>query len=158
MLITTQPTISGKGVISANTLHYPVKRILRRKVELFNDDLWLTVLECEKKKLIEVKFLMTWVKDSINEKLIHSEVTDGLFSKLYRLSIAKEMETWSRTQIDMNNEWNVVRGEAIRHFLNQLLYNQLETEMREELKERAGINKNSPLRISALSLPENFFD
>ena len=138
VLLSTQPTISGKGEITANTLNYPVKRIQRRKLLEIHDDLWLSILESEKKKLIEIKFVMNWVRDSADEKLKLNEVSDFFFSKLYKLSIAKEMASLDSGQINLNNDWNTVRGEVIRTCLNQLLYPQLETEVRDEMKEIAG--------------------
>lgn len=54
--ISTEPTLKGKKDLDLYHLLYPAKRILKRPLKNFRDDLWLMMIEAEKKELIRVKF------------------------------------------------------------------------------------------------------
>lgn len=69
--ISTEPTLKGKKDLDLYHSLYPTKRISRRPLKNFRDDLWLMMVEAEKKELIRVKFSLPWENDFDRDEILN---------------------------------------------------------------------------------------
>ena len=123
----TDPTEKGKKDINVYNFYYPVKRIRGKKPVDFTKELFLMVIEAERKGLISVKFKLPWDKeerkDEIRKKLL----------ELYTLEI-KSRKTEGE-EITTISAWNIVREETTSKLLKHYIYPSFEQAIRDELKE-----------------------
>ena len=107
--ISTEPTIKGKSIDVTNS-NYIVKRIYKRPISEFTDDLWLLIESCEKDGLIKVKFSQPWNDDN-NE---FSDQKDEIYKKLGKNYIALLTPEMTDVQKKSVNDWNIIRTEALK--------------------------------------------
>jgi hypothetical protein len=119
--VTTTPTEEGKKELEALHSSYRVKRLFKKPIDSFDNDLYLDIVENEKLGFITV---------SIN-------IEDNEMTEL----INKIQKAYYRGENNSNNpnteEWNLLRGEAIRVMINDYLIPDLKKEAHNTLLERA---------------------
>ncbi len=120
--ISTEPTEEGKKELDAFHPSFRVKRFKNKPIETFNDDLFLDILEAEKKGWISltVNFGDNFFKD-LTEKLNHT-----YHSKQMNIEIDS-----------VAHGWRVMREETIRIFVAEHCIPYFKKEVRKELKEKA---------------------
>ena len=107
--ISTEPTIKGKS-IDVTSPNFIVKRINKRPISEFTDDLWLMIESCEKDGLIKVKFCLPW-NDENNE---FSDQKDEIYKKLGKNYIALSTPEMTEVQKKNVNDWNIIRTEVLK--------------------------------------------
>jgi transcription elongation factor SPT6 len=120
--ISTDPTEEGKKELDAFHPSFRVKRVRNKPIETFNNDLFLDILESEKKGWITltVNFGDNFFKD-LTEKLNHT-----YHSKL------------KTSEVDsVAHGWRVMREETIRIFVAEHCIPYFKKEVKQELKEKA---------------------
>lgn len=123
-ILTTTPTDEGKKELEAIHPSFRVKRIIRKPINSFSDDLYLDIIENEKKKLITVKI-------EIEESYLIE-----LSEKLTRAYIKPEKKIEDETAKN-TKEWNVLRQEAIRVMYTEFIIPELIKEAHSDLLEKA---------------------
>lgn len=118
--ITTEPTEEGKIELNPFNPSFRVKRINGKAIETFNDDLFLDILENEKKNLIKVEIFYNanFFKD---------------FTEKLNLPINGENEIGDYEK----NGWRVMREESLRILVADYCIPYFEKEIRVELQEKA---------------------
>ena len=58
--ISTTPTKKGEEDIGLYSMYYPVKRLTKKPISSFKNDLWILIIEAEKNNLIKVNILYDW--------------------------------------------------------------------------------------------------
>ncbi len=120
--ISTDPTEEGKKELDGFHPSFRVKRLRNKPIETFNNDLFLDILEAEKKGWITVvvNFGDNFFKE-LTEKLNHT-----YHSKL----IITDIES-------VAHSWRVMREETIRIFVAEHCIPYFKKEVKQELKEKA---------------------
>ena len=134
--ITTEPTSKGRKDLDVTNPNYLVKRIQRRPIGQFVDDLWLRMVLCENDGLIKIKFLLPWDNEK-KERKETNELKDDIYAKLLNAYLAPFSAELPENQQEIIKQWNILRDEVLRVYLLQLMYPNLEKMLREELRERA---------------------
>ena len=135
VMISTEPTNKGRKEIDVTNPNFLVKRIFRRPIGHFVDDLWLRIILCESDGLIKVKFLLPWDNEKKENREIN-ELKDEIHSKLVSSYLAPFTPELSESERENIRQWNILRDEVLRVYLLQLMYPNLEKMLREELRER----------------------
>ena len=137
--VSTEPTNKGRKDLDVTSPNYIVKRINRRPIGLFVDDLWLRIASCEEDGLITVKFMLPWENERKGKDNAGGhELKDEIYAKLLSAYLAPfGQENSSAQEQDIVKQWNVLRDEVLRIFLTQLLYPNLEKMLREQLRDKA---------------------
>lgn len=130
--ISTEPTEEGKKELDAFHPSFRVKRIKNKPIETFNNDLFLDILEAEKKNWIKVtvQYGENFFKD-LTEKLnlTYNSSTNKPFLNNDRLS---------NTEIEsIQHGWRVMREETLRIFVADHCIPYFRKEVRFDLKEKA---------------------
>ena len=119
--LTTTPTDEGKKELEALHPSYRVKRIIKKPIDSFDNDLFLDIVENEKLGFITV---IISIEDN--------EMTE-LINKIQRAYLRSE----SNSDSPNTEEWNLLRGEAIRVMINDFLIPDLKKEAHSLLLEKA---------------------
>jgi len=136
--VSTEPTNKGKKDLDVTSPNYIVKRIFRRPIGVFVDDLWLRIALCEDDGLIKVRFLLPWDNEKKGkENPGGHELKDEIYAKLLSAYLAPFGPENTEKEQDIIKQWNVLRDEVLRVFISQLLYPNLEKMLREELRVNA---------------------
>lgn len=120
--ISTEPTDEGKKELDAFNPSFRVKRLRNKPIDSFNNDLFLDILEAEKKLLINVTvhFGDNFFKD-LTDKLNHTYNSKS-----------------SNTEPDsVQHSWRVMREETLRIFVAEHCIPYFKKEVRLELQENA---------------------
>ena len=107
-VVYTEPTELGNKNISLYSTNYCVKRLAGRKISSFSDNLWLRLLDCEKKGIIKVTI-----------KLPGGKKPDVLKSLKKRYLVVDLNETDSIKKKALS-KWNILRAEVLRIVLKRL--------------------------------------
>jgi len=120
-LISTEPTTKGEAELDVFNLSYRVKRIFKRPVTSFYNDLWLDVKDHESRGFIKIKI-------TIDEDRIR-ELTSRLLS-CYILSIESSAD-------EKALQYRVTREETLHKALREYLFPYAEAQVREALTEQS---------------------
>lgn len=120
--ISTEPTAEGGNELNPLNAGYRVKRITNKPIESFIDDLFLEMLEYEKKKLINIS--VHYNPDYF------SDVTE-------KLNLAINGETQIYESHSDKNAWRVMREEALRILVAEYCIPFFDKEIKDILKEKA---------------------
>jgi transcriptional accessory protein Tex/SPT6 len=136
--IFTEPSEKGKKELDLNSPYYIVKRIVRRPIKTFNDELWIMVNKCEKMGLIKSKIVLPW-DEGYNTDAFKKTTgsADEISDRLKKMTLAGVNDKKSQEN-DNIIQWNILRTEVIKNLLKDFVYPSLEKELRNELFERAG--------------------
>lgn len=134
--ISTEPTAKGRKDLDVNNANFVTKRIQRRPIGLFVDDLWLRMMNSENDGLIAIKFLLPWDNEK-EDKKDKNELKDEIYARLLGCYIASVTQDSSETQREIIKQWNILRDKVLQIFLFELMYPYLEKMLREELRERS---------------------
>ena len=122
--LSTEPTELGQKELDIFNRAFRTKRLEKKPINSFNNDLYLDILQSEKKGLIKVKIEII-LNDTELEKII---------------SPIKKAYTSSNDD-NYNNEdeykWKVLREEALSIFFREEVYKQFENEIKKELEKKA---------------------
>lgn len=120
--ISTEPTEEGKKELDVFHPSFRVKRLKNKPIETFNNDLFLDILESEKKGWISltVNFGDNFFKD-LTEKLNHTYHSKQMNSEIDSVA----------------HGWRVMREETIRIFVAEHCIPYFKKEVKQELKEKA---------------------
>lgn len=135
--ICTEPTSKGKNDLEVTDPNYIVKRIYRRPIGLFTDDIWLRMMACENDGLIKIRFLLPWEHEKKEKREIANEQKDEIYTKLVAMYLAPTSAEVSETELEIIKQWNILRDEVLRIYLVQLMYPFLEKMLREDLRIKA---------------------
>lgn len=113
--VSTKPTEVGKKELDPFHSDYRTKRILRKPIDKFDDDLFMAISECRKRQLIEV------IVDVPDEVI-----------KIEELRLGE-----AYTDSNSNESWNLVRLEVIALLVNKMLIPELRKEVEEFLIQKA---------------------
>lgn len=119
--LTTNPTDEGKKELEALHSSYRVKRIIKKPIDSFDNDLYIDIIENDKKGFITYSIS---IED--NEML-------ELVNKISRAYVKAEISS----EESYTEEWNLLRQEAIRIMIKEFLLPELKKEAHYNLLERA---------------------
>lgn len=125
ILISTNPLERGKGM-KVYDYYYPTKRIFLKKPNSISKELWMLMVEAEKKKLISINF--TFGED---EK---QKVKDIMY-RLKNYLLLKPRDIINTDTLD--GMWDKVREEIISKLFTNHMIPVFEKQLREELMETA---------------------
>ena len=134
--LSTEPTLQGNKELDIFNPYYIVKRISRRPPKEFQDDLWLKMVKGEKEGLIKVRVILPWEEDLKDHAKDFNDMKDEIYNLLLKLYIASYTDA-NEQEKSMIIQWNIVRGEALRVLLVDLLYPHFEKTLKDELTETA---------------------
>lgn len=134
--LSTEPTLQGNKELEIFNPYYIVKRISRRPPKEFQDDLWLKMMKGEKEGLIKIRVILPWELDLKDHAKDFNDMKDEIYNLLLKLYIASYTDA-NEQEKTMIIQWNIVRGEALRVLLTDLLYPHFEKTLKEELTETA---------------------
>ena len=132
--VSTNPTEEGETQLDVFNPSFRTKRIRERPVKSFDNDLFLDVLEKEKRNLIAVQIEINEKEDEAKEfKYILSQAlnhnSDDENSSINFIKTEKSED-------NSKNEWNLLRESVITLFL-QSIKKQFLLDIKKELKEKA---------------------
>jgi len=131
--ISTSPTTAGIVELDAFHPSYRTKRIYKRPIETFQNDLFIDVVENEKKRLIEVSFNLD--DDKLNF------ISEKLKMAYIRPKVQSNQSNQSNSSVEKENEilkgWNQFREEVIQKLLFEVLLPELRADLRSFLLENA---------------------
>jgi transcriptional accessory protein Tex/SPT6 len=122
--LSTEPTELGQKDIDIFSRAFRTKRLNKKPINSFNNDLYLDIIQAEKKGLIKVK-IETIISDPELEKI---------------LAPLKKAYTPSNDDNNNNNEndqWKVMREESLCIFFRDEVYKQFESEIKKELEKKS---------------------
>lgn len=120
--ISTDPTEEGKKELDASHPSFRVKRFRNKPIDTFNNDLFLDILEAEKKG---------WITLSVNfGDNFFKDLTEKLSLTYHSKQINSEIDS-------VSHGWRVMREETIRIFVAEHCIPYFKKEVRQELKEKA---------------------
>jgi hypothetical protein len=131
--VSTEPTMSGNNVLTVEHPLFLTKRITRRPIIEFDDDLWLKLINMEREGQIKVRILLPWVDElKENGKEFH-DLEDSIYNNLLKFYIAPFPKDCSEEAKNLIIQWNILRGEVLRVLLSELVYPFLEQLLRDHL-------------------------
>lgn len=108
-VITTTPTKKGEEDIGLYSMYYPVKRIKKKPVASFKNDLWMLVTEAENANLIKVDITFEWeLSASSNKSFDHDPIYKDMVQLYFDHSNTSPI-------IDF---WNLLRKEILQQFIS----------------------------------------
>jgi hypothetical protein len=119
--LTTAPTEDGLKELDITNPSFRVKRITKKRLNTFKDDLFTDISLCEKSNLITVKIEL----DPENETYLKE-----LFKKAFLNHTIEKKNV-------LNNEWNIVREEAIRMMVDECIMPKQIADVKRFLKQNA---------------------
>lgn len=121
--ISTEPTEEGRKELEASHPSFRVKRIKNKPIETFDNDLFLDILEAEKKG---------WILLSVNYR-------DNFFTDISdKLNHAYNSKSSNNPDLDnISHSWRVMREETLRVLIAEHCIPYFIKEVKEELKEKA---------------------
>jgi len=120
--ISTEPTEEGKKELDAFHPSFRVKRLRNKPIETFNNELFLDILEAEKKG---------WIILTINiGENFFKDLTDKLNHTYHSKQMNPDVET-------VAHGWRIMREEIIRIFVAEHCIPYFKKEIRQDLKEKA---------------------
>ena len=125
--ISTQPTKKGITELDAFNESYRTKRINKRPIDGFQNDLFIDVVENEKKKLITVSINIE--DDKLNF------ITEKLKMAYIRPRINSNFN--NEKEDDVLKGWNQFREEVIQKLVFEILLPEIKTDIRNYLFEKA---------------------
>ena len=120
-MVTTTPTDLGLKELDIFHPSFRIKRITSKPIASFVDDMWIDIQNNVKAKFINVKVF------------VNSQQSDAIFQKLSSLYCGIGFEGGEGVE----NEWNVLRQEALRKLINDNFLPQFEAQIKNQLYEEA---------------------
>ena len=129
--VSTEPTEEGKNELNVFHPSFRVKRLKKKPVESFTNDLFLDILQCEMKNLITVKIECEEDLKDISERLNTAYNFDN------RTNFSSSNINADTSQDSLSSKWKIMREEAIRMLVIDYLFPEFIREIRAELIEKA---------------------
>ena len=122
--LSTEPTELGQKDIDIFSRAFRTKRLNKKPINSFNNDLYLDIIQAEKKGLIKVK--------------IEINISDSEYDKIKApLKKAYMPNSDENNNNDEESQWRIMRDEVIRIFIGERMQNQFKEEIRKELEKNA---------------------
>ena len=129
--LSTEPTEEGKNELNVFHRSFRVKRIEKKPVETFTNDLFMDIAQCEMKNLITVKIECEEDLKDISERLNFAYNFDS------KLNFSSSNISQDNGNESLNSKWRIMREEAIRMLVIEYLFPEFVKEIRAELMENA---------------------
>lgn len=150
--VSTEPTMSGRNTLTVEHPFFLTKRIARRPIIEFDDDLWLKLLKMEREGLIKVRILLPWIDELKDNGKEFQDLQDTIYNNLLKFYIAPFPKDCSEEAKNLIIQWNIMRGEVLRVLLSELAYPFLEQLLRDHLLQAAEsfVLKQAAVKFKAL--------
>ena len=144
--------MSGRNTLTVEHPFFLTKRITRRPIIEFDDDLWLKLLKMEREGLIKVRILLPWIDELKDNGKEFQDLQDTIYNNLLKFYIAPFPKDCSEEAKNLIIQWNIMRGEVLRVLLSELAYPFLEQLLRDHLLQvaEAFVLKQAAVKFKAL--------